>query len=112
MSLLEERLTRQKVRGKNVTHYSWHATSSLFLLQAPPLRDRLLGALPALTGTDEFSLSATGVLVVFTVSLLCIALKLGIVRALKGTVLGRRVAFVLDVAQGATGVVVLEGFVE
>jgi hypothetical protein len=52
--------------------------------------------------------------VVFTGSLLCIALKLGIVRALKGTVLGRRafVAFVLDVAQDATGVVVLKGFVE
>lgn len=78
------------------------------------MRDCLLGALPALKGRDEFSLSATGVLVVFTGSLLCKALKLGIVRALKGTVLGRRafVAFVLDVAQGTTGVVVLEGFVE
>lgn len=77
------------------------------------MRDCLLGALPVLKGKDEFSLSATGVLV-FTGSLLCIALKLGIVRALKGTVLGKRafVAFVLDAAQGATGVVVLKGFVE
>ena len=81
---------------------------------APPFRDCLLGALPALKGKLEFSLSATGVFVVFTGSLLCIALKLGIVRALKGTVLGSRafVAFVLDVAQVATGVVVLKGFVE
>lgn len=78
------------------------------------MRDCLLGALPVLKGKDEFSLSATGVLVVFTGSLLCIALKSGIVRALKGTVLGKRafVAFVLDAAQGATGVVVLKGFVE
>lgn len=70
-----------------------------------PFADSLLGTFPILDGKHEFSLSATGVLEVLTGILLCRALKLGMTRALNGTVFGSRVVapFVFEKEPGATG---------
>ena len=63
---------------------------------------------------EEFSLSETGVLVVLTGILLWMALKLGIIRALKGTDIGSRalLPFAFEEEQGATGVVARRDFAD